>query len=137
MAQENTIDILGFDTVAQCENTQELMMLAADGFTETGVTFHVLGSHADAVKEHFKKKTKSFMSRSAIAEKQGKTEEFSEKLVDAKDQNEVEGAAVRVTGWSGVKQVFSPELLKQVLARNPHWITQIVKFSENIGNFTK
>ena len=138
MTNEKTgIDILGFDTVSQCENAHELAMLAPDDMTETGISFMVLGSHADVVKAHFKQKTKAFMTKSAIAEKQGKSEEFTEKLVDAKDQNEIDGAAVRVVGWVGVKQEFTPALLKQVLAKNPHWISQIVKFSENIGNFTK
>ena len=133
----NTVDILAFNAVTPCEVSQPLKMLAVDGYTETPITFLIVGAHASAVKTHLASKTKRFMSSSAIAEKQGKTEEFTEKLVDAKDKNEIEGAAVRVTGWEGATQEFSQALLKQVLANNPHWIGQIIKFSDNIGNFTK
>lgn len=137
MKNENTgVDILGFDVVTPCETAQPLMLLKEDDMTETGITVFVLGAHADVVKSHFKQKTQDFMIKSAQAEKQGKIDEFTAKLVQAKDVNEISGAAIRVTGWDA-KQEFTPALLKQVLAKNPHWITQIVKCSENIGNFTK
>jgi len=137
MTKENLgVDILGFDVVTPCETAHDLMMLKEDDMTETGITFQVLGAHADVVKAHFKEKTKAYMTKSSVAEKQGKTDEFTGKLIDSKEQNEIEGAAIRVVGWDA-KQDFSKQLLKQVLAKNPHWIGQIVKFSENIGNFTK
>ena len=136
MSKDQGVDILGFDTVSGCENAQPMELLAADGMTKIGISLMVLGSHADVVKKHFKDKAKRFMTSSAMAEKQGKQDQFTEKLVDAKETNEIEGAAVRVTGWVGVKQDFSQDLLKQALTKNPHWIEQVVKFSENVGNFT-
>ena len=133
----NSIDILGFDAVSPCEVPQELKMLGVDGMTETGITFLVLGAHADAVKKHEKESAKKIVSGADIAKKQNKETEFTGKLIDAREKNNAENAVVRITGWIGVKQDFDVALLKQVLTKNPHWITQVVDFSENLANFTK
>lgn len=133
----NQIDILSFDAVSPCEVPHELKMLGVDGMTETGVTFLVLGAHADAVKKHEKDSAKKIVSGAEIAKKQNKETEFTGKLIDSREKNNAENAVVRITGWIGVKQEFSVELLKQVLTKNPHWITQVVDYSDNVGNFTK
>jgi hypothetical protein len=133
----NQIDILSFDAVSPCEVPHELKMLGVDGMTETGVTFLVLGAHADVVKKYEKDSAKKFLSGAEIAKKQNKESEFTGKIIDSREKNNVESAAVRITGWLGVKQEFSVDLLKQALAKNPHWITQVIEDSDNVGNFTK
>lgn len=135
--QDGLVDIDVFDAAGDCETAQELELLGVDGITTTGIKLLVLGEHAERVEKFFKTKTKQFVSASEIAKKQGKESEFSAKLIDNSLDREVDGAAVRVTGWLGVKQPFADALLKHALKRNPHWIPQINKFSSSIGNFTK
>lgn len=135
--EENGIDIESFNTVSDCEVAHELELLGPDLMTSTGIFLMVLGEHADRVVTHFKTNTKKYIAGAKIAEKQGKEDEFSERLIDNQLQTEVKGAAIRVTGWRGPKQAFNQDLLQAALTRNPHWIKQINKFSGTIGNFTK
>ncbi len=135
--ESTTVDILGFDATSPCEVAQELALKNVDDETFSGVTLLIIGDHADRVKKHFYKDAKSTAVSARHAEKSGKVDDFMEKTIDKRESKEIDGAAIRVTGWMGVKQEFNETLLKTVLAKNPHWVRQIVKFSENLGNFIK
>lgn len=135
--ENKTVDILAFDATSPCEVAQECAMKNVDDETFSGVTFLVVGDHADRVKKHFYRDAKGTAVAARRAEKSGKVDEFMEHTIDKREPKEIDGAAVRVTGWVGVQQEFSEALLKTVLAKNPHWIRQVVKFSENLGNFIK
>ncbi len=135
--QSKLVDLNALDAVADCEIPQELELMSADLITSTGIKVLVLGAHAERVVTYFNGKSKKFVASSEMAKKQNREIEFTQSLIDNGKKNEVDGAAIRVTGWLGVKQDFSEDLLKNALARNPHWITQINKFSESVGNFTK
>ncbi len=74
------------------------------------------------------------MREQVMAAKRGKPVD-PRPLEELREQN-IEGAAIRVVGWSGVKQEFSADLMRQALRRNPHWVDQIVRESDDLGNFT-
>lgn len=135
--QNKLVDLDDLNAVADCEVPQELELMSADLVTSTGIRVLVLGAHAQRVASFFKGKTKQYVAGSEIAKKQKKEIEFAQSLIENSNNNEVDGAAIRVTGWKGVKQDFSQDILKLALARNPHWITQINSFSESVANFTK
>jgi hypothetical protein len=137
MTKENQLlDIESFNSVADCEKGSEMELMKADGMTGEGVFLMVLGAQSDIVLQHTKANTKRVIAGRNIAEKQKKETEFTDRLIDASDTKAINDAAILVTGWRGVKQDYSTELLKVVLKRNPHWIDQINKFSETIANFT-
>lgn len=135
MTTENKFDIESFNSVAACEQGNEMEVMQPDGITGLGIFFNVLGAQSDVVTQSVKASSKRYLAGRNIAEKQNKEAEFTNKIIDASDSKAINDAVIRVTGWRGVQQEYSPDLLKAVLKRNPHWIEQIFKYSEAIGNF--
>lgn len=134
-SNQKPVDITAFDAVTESDNGCEIELLDTDGMTGTGVHLTILGKNADAVVKWVTRLVNNNIREQQIAARKGKTVE-AKGLDELRDQN-IEGAAVRVTGWRNVTQPFTPELLKAVLLRNPHWINQIIEESDNLGNFTK
>lgn len=132
--QAEGLDILAFDAVSMCEDGIPVEMLGVDGVTPTGVTLVVLGKHADAVTKWTNKITNSAIREMAMAARKGRPAE-PKPLEDQREEN-LQGAAVRVVGWKGVKQEFDREILMRALRRNPHWVDQIVEASNDLGKFT-
>lgn len=132
-----SVDIDSFNSVEDCETAHELELLNPDMLTSTGIVLLVLGAHSEQVVKHSKTNVKKYIGASEMAKKQKREAEFTDKLVDTRDQTEIDSSANRVVGWLNVTQEFSQALLKAALKRNPLWIGQINDFSEAVGNFTK
>lgn len=128
------VDILGFDAVAQSEQAYEIELKDVQG-EGTGVYVSILGKHADAIIKWTSKIINQMERERAMAQKAGKQPPI--KTIEELREQNVEGAALRVTGWRNVKQQFSQDLMKQALRRNPHWVDQIINESDDLGNFTK
>lgn len=129
------LDILDFDAVKQSEHDHEFELKHLDGVTGTGITLLVVGKHADVVTKFTAKIVNQQQREAMLAHKSGKPIPVRP-LEEIRAQN-IEAAALRVTGWRGVKQPFSQELMRQALTRNPHWVEQIVEESDAVGNFFK
>lgn len=129
------IDIDAFDAVSESEQGHEFELKEKDGVTGTGVVLVVIGKHADAVTKHAAKIINQAQRDALMAQKSGKPAPMKT-LEELREQN-IEAAAIRVTGWKNVKQPFSADLLKNALRRNPHWIDQIVEASDDLGNFSR
>jgi hypothetical protein len=71
----------------------------------------------------------------SMAQRRGK-EPPQMTIEELRDYN-MQNAVLRVRGWKNVTQEFSPELLKKVIERNPHFLDQIIEASDDVGNFTK
>lgn len=134
MTKSTDIDILTFDTVADCETPTDVALKLPDG-TETGVILQVLGKHSTPVQRWIGKVTAKSAREQAAAQKSGRQVEPLD-YEQLKSSN-IEGAMARVVGWKNVKQDFSPALLRDVLSRNPEFVDQIVEASNDLGNFTK
>lgn len=128
------VDITSYDSVAASEMAHEFELEGVDG-DGTGVFVSVIGGHADAIVKWTSKIIHQAQREAAIAKKAGKPEPFKT-LEELREQN-LEGAVLRVTGWRNVKQPYTPDLMKQALRRNPHWVNQIISESDDLGNFTK
>lgn len=128
------IDITEFNAVTACEKGHELELKGVDGITGTGIKLTIIGKHADPVNKWINKVVNQAMRDQQMASRKGKSPD-PKSLDEIRDQN-IDGACVRVTGWSGVKQAYAPDLLKAALKRNPHWIEQIVEESDDLGNFS-
>lgn len=130
---DNAVDILGFDAVAESQAGFEFELRHTDG-RPTGVFFRILGSNADPVREWVARIVNKQSREAAIARKRG-IEPETRTLEELEEQN-IQGAVVRVLGWHGVKQEFSKEILYRVLRKNMHFVAQITSESETLGNFT-
>lgn len=128
------VDIGDFDAVTLNNKGFTFELMGLDGVTGTGVHVTVQGKHADEVFKWQSATVAKATQEVLMANRSGKQPKVKS-MEDLRDQN-VEGAAIRVTGWSGPKQTFDRALLKSALMRNPHWIDQIIEESDNMGNFT-
>lgn len=129
-----SLDITAFNAIAESEQGFDMELKATDG-TGTGVILTVIGRYSDAVQKWSKKVFSDYQQELNLAKRKGK--EPPEKSIDELRAQNIEGALVRVIGWKNVKQEFSKDLLKQVLANNPHWVDAIIEESDNAANFTK
>lgn len=132
MTKTTQVDITQFDAVTACEKGHQFELKSTDG-SATGIKLTVLGRHADPVNKWVNKIINQSMRDQQMAARRGKTVE-PKSLDELRDQN-IEGACVRVIGWTGVKQTFDQDLLRSALKRNPHWVDQIIEESDNLGNF--
>jgi glutamate synthase domain-containing protein 1 len=135
MAKINIVDITKFDAVSESDAGHEFELKGTDGITGTGVYLTVVGKHADVVNKWTTKLVNAHIREQAVAQRKGKTVD-PKSLDEIKAQN-VEGSVLRVTGWRNVSQPFTKELMATVLARNPHFVDQVIEESDNLGNFTK
>lgn len=129
-----TVDILAFNAVEDASIAYSLAMKNADG-TDTGVTLNIVGKNSDQVQQVVRKMMRKRQSDELIASRKGKAVEPM--LVEEMEEQGLELAVVRVTGWKGVTQDFDKALLKTALKNNPHWVEQIVEASNDEENFTK
>lgn len=129
------LDILSFDAVKLSEHDHEFELKHLDEVTGTGIFLKVIGKHADVVTKFTDRLVNEQQRQAMLAHKSGKP--MPPKPIEELRAQNIEAAALRVTGWSGVKQEFSQDILRRALARNPHWVDQIVKESDTVGNFFK
>ena len=127
------IDITEFDAVTACGKGHEFELVGLDGVTGTGIKLTVIGKHSEPVTKWISTVVAKSMREQNMAARRGKPVE--PKSMDELREQNIDGACVRVTGWSGVKQPFAQDLLRAALKRNPNWIDQVVEQSDELGNF--
>lgn len=119
--------------VQASENSYEFEYLRGDG-RPTGVFISVLGSQAPKVQEWIRKTLNRRRAQEAIAAKRGKE---VERLVEDDEEFGIGAAAIRVVGWKGIKEPYSPEAAMKLCQNNSEIRDQIFEASNNLGNFTK
>ena len=129
-----TISILSFNAVEDCAKGYELEMKNPYG-DSLGFNLTIIGKHSDAVVNWVNGIVNKATVDAEIARRKGKPE-AAKTMQELRAQN-IEGAIIRVIGWSGVEQKFDKALLKTAIENNPHWVEQIVEASDDLGNFTK
>lgn len=133
MSKTTGLSLDDLNLVAASENSYEFEYLRTDG-RPTGVFISVLGSQAPKVQEWIRKTLNRRRAQEAIAAKRGKE---VERLVEDDEQFGVEAAAIRVVGWRGISEVYSPESALILCSNNSEIRDQIFEASNNLGNFTK
>jgi hypothetical protein len=101
----------------------------------SGIFISVISSNSDTVKAWLRKSINKIRQREAMQAKRGKDVEI--RSVEEDEQFSIESAAVRITGWRGITQEFSPELAIQLCTINPEIRAQVIKESDELGNFKK
>lgn len=100
----------------------------------TGFLITVLGSDAPKVQEWVRKRMNQRRSHEAMQAKRGK--EVERTVEDDIDFGN-EAAAIRITGWRGIEESYSPDLALQVVTFNSLVREQVLKASNDLTNFTK
>jgi hypothetical protein len=130
----STVSIEALNVVKQCEDGYEFEYVDAQG-KETGIFLTVLGAHAEKVQKWAFKQLNIQRTQSAVLAKRGKPEAVRVVEDDVEFAHEL--MAIRIIGWRGITQPYSPELALTLCANNPLIVEQVREASENLANFTK
>lgn len=133
MIKNTGISLDDLNLVAASENSYEFEYFRPDG-RATGVHISVLGSQAPKVQEWIRKTLNRRRTQEAIAAKRGKE---VERLIEDDEQFGIEAAAIRVCGWRGIAEPYTPEAALILCTNNSEIREQIFEASNNLGNFTK
>lgn len=118
--------------VSASENSFEFEYIQADG--PTGVMLSVIGGQAPKVQEFVRKYFNQKRSQEAIASKRGKE---VTRFIEDDEEFAVDYASIRLVGWKGITEPFSPESAKILCRNNRDIREQIIEASDNLVNFTK
>lgn len=127
------LSLADLDLVSASENSYEFEYIRGNG-AATGVFISVLGAQAPVVQEWIRKSLNRRRSQEAMAAKRGKE---IERLVEDDEQFGIDAAAVRIVGWRGLSEPYSPENAKVLVTKNSEVRDQVLEASNNLGNFSK
>lgn len=133
MAKSFSLDQL--DLAKQCESSFEFEVLDDATGKGTGVFLSVIGAHAPAVQNFTKKALNERRRFDEMQEKRGK--KAVTRTIEEDIEFGTELASIRVVGWRGISDPFSPENAIRLCTINPPIKEQILKASEDIANFMK
>lgn len=131
------LDLSDLDAVAAGDTPFEIEYVRADG-SGSGVFLLVLGGQSEKVQAEVNRLVNDRRKKQAIAEAmQGR------KNPDKADFTPIEDdiafghrlTAVRLVGWRGIKQEWSPENAYRLVSRNAEIAEQVTTASNNLGNF--
>lgn len=117
----------------KCEEAVEVEYVMADG-TKTGVFLSVIGKHAEKVQRFSMKHLDKMRAFAENSNKQGKSA-----LISSEENLDyiIKDAAIRIAGWRGINQEFSPEGAEQLCRINSEIRQLVVDTSNDLANFTK
>lgn len=100
-----------------------------------GIFITVYSSNSDIVKSWVRKSINSIRQRQAMQAKKGKDSPI--RTIEEEEQFSIENAAIRVKSWRGIAQPCNNENAVKLCTINPEIRAQIVKESDELGNFVK
>lgn len=127
-------DITSISSVDRCAHAAPMDVQDMDG-QDLGFQLMVLGAQAETVQKYTNKIVNDEIIQAEIARKKGKPQK--QRTMEDTITSNVEAAIVRVVGWQNVKGQFDKEVLRAAIIKNPHWVNQIIEFSNDLRNFTK
>lgn len=116
------------DAVKACGNPFEFEYKFGNG-KGSGVFISVLGDESETVAIETAAIMAAERARKEAAEAQGKQYEF-----DAIKLGK-QMAAIRIHGWRGIKEEFTPENALKLCMSNTAIADQVMQHSKNLGNF--
>lgn len=132
-AAAKTISLDALDLTSQCEHAHEFEYLDPQG-DGTGVFISVLGSQSPTVQDFVRKSLNQRRAREAMAIKRGKEIETT---VEDDEHFSNQAAAIRIVGWRGITEPFTPALALKLVTINAELRGQVFKASNDLKNFTK
>jgi hypothetical protein len=118
----------------KCQEAVDFKPLTPSG-KELGITLKVLGGHAPAVQDWVNKALNDRRRAEAINAKRGRNSDI--RSIEDDIDFGIEVIAIRIVGWEGITEPWSPENALLLCRTNPEILSQVREFSEEIANFTK
>lgn len=135
MATQKMFSLNDLDITKQCEGGFEFEVTDDNTGKGTGVYLTVVGAHAESVQKFTSKKLNERRIFDDMNERRGKKAQV--RRIEDDVEFGIELAAIRIIGWRGISDEFSPENAIKLCTVNPTIREQILKASEDLANFTK
>jgi len=134
MSSKKTMSLAELNLQQSCETSMEMEILTKGG-KSTGVFLSVLGGESQIVKNWVNKELNARRRAEFIQTKRGKIVEV--RPVEDDIDFGVELVAIRIVGWRGITEPYSPENALLLCSTNAEILNQVREFSEDTENFTK
>ena len=134
------ISLASLNAKAACDTPHEFEYYGPDG-KPSGVFFSVLGAQAKTVVEATAKllndRRREEANRAAMRQRPGAQSEAAFTPVEDDIEFGQRLSAVRLVGWRGLEETFTPELGLQLIQSNSHIKDQIDAVSGDLAAFMK
>jgi hypothetical protein len=106
---------------------------------ETGIIFEVIGGHSETVQNKVNSLLNEKRRQEAIREASANPARPGDAAIPIEDDIAFTQrlAAVRLVGWSGITDPWTPELAYLLCSSNPDIADQVLKASNKLSNFMK
>lgn len=132
MKEQTAVSLDSLNVAKQCESAFEFEYINESG-SNTGVFLTVIGSHAPELQKWVNSELNKRRNFEAMQTKRGKD---SVRLIEDDIDFGVELIALRIKGWRGINEPFTPENALRLCEINPLIVEQVKAASENLANFT-
>lgn len=141
MTQAVEFDLDDLNIVQAAETPFEFEYIKPDG-SNSGIFLSVLGGHSDKVRsvaaELINARRQKQAAREVQKARSGRNTPSAEfDTVESDIEFGQRLAAVRLVGWRGIKQPWSPEGAAKLCKINPLIADQVMQASDDVANFTK
>jgi hypothetical protein len=139
--KEVSFSLSDLDVVSKCSNAFEFEYLTPSG-DKSGIFFSVLGANSDVVMAALAERINSDRNKEAMRQLRASKSRPGNAPVEVTTfEDDVDAgkklAAVRLVGWRGIKEPFTPENALRLCYSNPLIAGQITEQSENLANFSQ
>lgn len=131
---EKKLSIADLNLNKKCENAFEFEYLMPDG-TKSGVFVSVLGAHAPKIQKWINTQLNQRRQQESMQAKRGKGD--TPRMIEEDIEFGVEMMAIRVTGWRGLDDEYSPTTALTWCETDANLVEQVKMHSENLANFTQ
>jgi hypothetical protein len=129
-----TVSLESLDICKPCEQGFEFEYISEADSKPSGIFITILGSHAEKVKTWVRRELNRMRQREALMIKKGKDEI---RQIEDDEQFAIESAAIRIIGWRGITQDYTPQLAITLCDINPEIRKQVIEKSDELANFIK
>jgi len=103
-----------------------------------GVFLSVIGGHSQEILDLIKEESNAQRTQEALAEKRDpRNKQIKVRPVEKDIEYSTKLVAIRVKGWRGIQEEYSPEGAIELCTTNPPIKEQILAKSEDLKNFMK
>lgn len=126
------VSLSNLNEVEACSHAEEMTFKDSEGEL-TNIKLMVLGTHAQVVQDGIYRQIDQSNRQEFKQKKAGRVVEPA--LTEEHMSKSIASIALRIVGWSGISEPWTPKLALQFCTQNPSGRAQVQEFSEDLGNF--
>jgi len=134
MNPAKTFSLSDLNIQDKCQNAVAFTPVDSSG-KPLGIELDVIGAHAPVVQKWVNGALNDRRRADALASRRGKNTDV--RPIEDDIEFGVEVISIRIIGWRGITEQWSPENSLLLCKTNPDICSQVREFSEEIANFTQ